>query len=88
MDPDFDPDPAVFVTDLQEVNKKLTLKKSSFFKEKSQKEVTKQEGSRFIFLLHDRRIRIHTSDQWIRIRIQEAQKHTDPDSDPQHWIQR
>jgi|LakMenE01Jun11ns_1017448.scaffolds.fasta_scaffold5722285_2 hypothetical protein len=49
MDPDLDPDPAVFVTDLQEVNKKLTLKKSSFFKEKSQKEVTKQEGSRFIF---------------------------------------
>jgi serine/threonine protein kinase len=31
------------------------------------------------------RIRIHTSDWWIRIR--EAQKHVDPDSDPdpQHW---
>jgi hypothetical protein len=34
--------------------------------------------------LHDdRRIRIHTSDKWIRIR--EAQKHVDPvDPDPQH----
>ncbi len=31
--------------------------------------------------------RIHASDYWIRIRIQEAQKHVDPDSDPdpQHW---
>jgi hypothetical protein len=35
-------------------------------------------------LLDDRRIRIYTSDIWIRIRIQEAQKHTDPD--PQHYI--
>jgi hypothetical protein len=39
-------------------------------------------------LLDDRRIRIririHTSDSWIRIRIQEAQKHVDPD--PQHWL--
>ncbi len=29
-----------------------------------------------------------TSEYWIRIRIQEAQKHVDPvdpDSDPQHW---
>ncbi len=42
-----------------------------------------------LFLLDDRRIRIHTPDWWIRIpiRIQEAQKHTDPDSnpDPYHW---
>jgi hypothetical protein len=30
-------------------------------------------------------IRIHASDYWIRIRIQEAQKHTDPtDPDLQH----
>jgi hypothetical protein len=65
------------------------------------KEVTKQEKSRFflLFLLNVRRIqiwtririRIHTSDKWIRIRIwiQEAQKHVDPgdldpDPDPQH----
>ena len=40
-----------------------------------------------LFLLDDRRIRIriHTSDWWIR--IQEAQKHVDPvDPDPQHWF--
>jgi hypothetical protein len=38
-----------------------------------------------LFLLDDRRIRIRISDLWIRIRIQEAQKHVDPsDPDPQH----
>jgi hypothetical protein len=53
MDPDSDPDPAIFVIDLQEANKKLLLKKCSaynflkvhlhhFSKIKSQKEVTKQ----------------------------------------------
>ncbi len=37
-------------------------------------------------MLDNRRIRIRPSDQWIRIRIQEAQKHMDPtDPDPQHW---
>jgi hypothetical protein len=30
-------------------------------------------------LLDDRRIRISGSDKWIRIRIQESQKHVDPD---------
>jgi hypothetical protein len=42
-----------------------------------------------LFLLGDRRIqiRIHTSDYWIRIQIQEAQKQTDPtDPDPQHCL--
>ncbi len=37
-------------------------------------------------LLNVRRIRIHTSDLWIR--ILESQKHVDPvnpDPDPQHW---
>ncbi len=29
-------------------------------------------------MLDERRIRIRTSDYWIRIRIQEAQNHTDP----------
>jgi hypothetical protein len=68
-----------------------------FSKIKSQKEVTKQKKSRFflLYLLNDRRFRIriqsririgiHTSDKWIQIRIQEAQKHVDPvdpDSDP------
>jgi hypothetical protein len=54
MDPDSDPDPAIFVIDLQDANKKLIYKKSFsayyflkvhlrlFFKIKSQKEVTKQ----------------------------------------------
>jgi hypothetical protein len=53
MDPDWDPDPAIFVIDLQYANKKLILKKvscllafegtfTSFSKIKSQKEVKKQ----------------------------------------------
>jgi hypothetical protein len=49
---------------------------TSLFKDKNQKEVTKQYKSRFflVFLLNDK-----------RIRMQEAQKHVDPvDSDPQH----
>ncbi len=48
------------------------------------KSQTVGKKSRFfvIFLLDDRRIRIRTSDQWIRIRTQESQKHAD--SDPQH----
>jgi hypothetical protein len=48
-----DPDPAIFIIDLQDANKKLILKKffcillfegtcTLFFKDKSQKEVTKQ----------------------------------------------
>jgi hypothetical protein len=52
-DPDADLDPAIFVIDLQDANKKLILKKlfclllfegtfTSIFKDKSQKEVTKQ----------------------------------------------
>ncbi len=74
---------------------------TSFFKDKKAKRVAKKQESRFFLLfLHDDRririqsrirIRIHTSDQWIRIRIQEAQKHVDPvdpdpdsDPDPQH----
>jgi hypothetical protein len=91
-------DPAIFVIDLQDANKNnffctiffsLLLFEgtfTSFSKIKSQKEVTKQEESRFflLFLLGDGRI--HTSDLCIRIRIQEAQKHVDPmDPDPQHW---
>jgi hypothetical protein len=56
----------IFVIDLQDP-----------LKIKSQKEVTR---FLLLFWLDDRRIRIHTSDYWIRIR--EAQKLTDPD--PQH----
>jgi hypothetical protein len=52
MDPDTDPDPAIFVIDLQDANKKLTKKIfclllfegtfTSFFRDKSKKEVTTQ----------------------------------------------
>jgi hypothetical protein len=92
-----DPDPAIFIIDLQDANKKLIFLEKSFSayyflkvhfhhfsKLKSQKEVTRQYKTRFflLFLHNDRRIRIriHSSDKWIR--IQEAQKHVDPESDP------
>jgi hypothetical protein len=72
MDPDPAPDPAIFIIDLLDPNKKLLFfcllplegTFTSFFKIKSQKEVTKkQQESRFVllFLLDDRRIRIRTS---------------------------
>ncbi len=88
VNPDLNPDPAIFVIGLQDANKKLFLKKFllvTFSKIKSQKS-HKTVGTFFlIFFLDDRRIRIHTSDKWIR--IQEAQKHTDPTNpDPQHWL--
>jgi hypothetical protein len=53
-DPDADPDPAIFVTDLQDANKKLIFSAKffclllfegtfkSFFKDKKSKEVIKQ----------------------------------------------
>jgi hypothetical protein len=72
MAPDSDPDPAIFVIDLQDANKKLILKKSlsayyflkvqhlhHFSRIKRPKEVTKQQESRFflLFLLDNRRAR-------------------------------
>jgi hypothetical protein len=47
MDPDSDPDPAIFVNDFQDANKKLIysfwkVHLNNFSKIKSQKEVTKQ----------------------------------------------
>ncbi len=84
--PDADPDPAIFVNNLQDVNNKkiffskffayyfLTVHLHHFLKMKSHKEVTKQQESMFflLFLLDNRRIR-------------KAQKHMeDPDPDPQH----
>ncbi len=62
-----------------------------FPKIKSQKELqnSNNQGFSYYFCVMIRirsRIRIQTSDKWIRIR--EAQKHVDPldpDSDPQHW---
>ncbi len=76
MDPDSDPDPAIFVIDLQNAkNKKLIYKKfflpntcTSLFKDKNQKS-HKSVGIEFfltvLFLRDDR-----------RIRIQKAQNHT------------
>ncbi len=68
-DPDADPDPSIFIIDLQDANKKLIfLKKffafTSFFKGKKSKRSHKTvEIKVFLpFLLNDRRIRIHTSD--------------------------
>jgi hypothetical protein len=96
MDPDSDadPDPSIFIIDLQDANKKLIFKKmfsclllfegsfTSFFKDKK---------SYYIFLM------IEGSGSGSRagsgsvpltngseFRIQEAQKHMDPD--PQHWF--
>jgi hypothetical protein len=73
-----DPDPAIFVIDLQDVSKKIIFEHNffclllfeasftSFFKDKKSKRVTKYYESRFFLLvLHDdRRIRIRS-----RIRI-------------------
>jgi hypothetical protein len=63
------------------------------FKDKKSKRSHKAEGIKVFltFMVSDKRIqiriRIYTSDWWIRIRIQEAQKHVDPvDPDPQHWF--
>ncbi len=77
-----DPDPSIFITDLQDVNKKLIknyfyflkVHSHNFSKMKSQKKSQNSTyKSRFflLFLLNDRRIRIRiqTSDEWIRIRI-------------------
>jgi hypothetical protein len=89
MDPDADPDPAIFVIDLQNPNKKQILKKSFSayyflnvpvhlhrFTQIKSPTSHKTVGIKFFrtILLDDR-----------RIRILEAQKHVDPvDPDPQH----
>jgi hypothetical protein len=55
MDPDADPDPAIFVIDLQDANKKICLNKffclllfegtfTSFFKDKKSKRIHKAVG--------------------------------------------
>jgi hypothetical protein len=74
MDPD--PNPAIFVTDLQEGNKKLILKSHK---------VTKQKESRFflLFLLSDRRIRIRLTNGSGRPQ-NIVTNPTDPD--PQYWL--
>jgi hypothetical protein len=89
-DPNADPDPSIFIIDLQDANKKLFKKKffcillfegtfTSFFKSKKSKRNHKTVEIKVFLtiLLNDR-----------RIRIQEAQKHMDPvDPDPQHCPQ-
>jgi hypothetical protein len=71
-----DPDPGIFVTDHQDANKKQNFKILKNLK------AVEIKVFLTIFLGDKRiRIRIHTSDLWTR--IQEAQKHVDPD--PQHW---
>ncbi len=75
MDPDSDPDHAIFVADLQEANKKLIKKKSFsadyFLKlhihHLSKKKAQKKLPYKTLFLLDDKddrriRIRIHISD--------------------------
>jgi hypothetical protein len=77
MDPDLDPDPAIFVINLQNANKKLIFKQffcvllfegtfTSFFKDKKSKRSHKTEGIKVLLTIFacDRRIliRIHTSD--------------------------
>jgi hypothetical protein len=78
MDPDSDPDPAIFFIDLQDANKKqIDFKKffcislfedtfTSFFKDKKSKRSHKTVGIKvfLLFLINDRRIwiRIHASD--------------------------
>ncbi len=76
-----DPDPGIFVSDLQDDDLKLLfflrffayyflkLHLHHYSKLKSYKEVTEQWELRFflLFMLNYRRIRIHTLHQWIRI---------------------
>jgi hypothetical protein len=85
-----DPDPSIFIIDLQDTNKKLTfiLKKffcillfegtfTSFFKDKRSRRSHKTVEI-LLFLLNDR-----------RIRIKEDRKHVDPvDPHPHHWQKR
>jgi hypothetical protein len=71
LDPD--PDPAFFVIDLQ-VFLLFEGTFTSFFKDKKSKNVTKQERIKVFLTIFDDRS------------IQEAQKHTDPDSDPLHCL--
>jgi hypothetical protein len=83
-----DPDPAIFVSDLQDVNKffacnllKVLLHHFSKIKiPKKKSQNSRNQCFSLLFLLDDRRIRIRISDLWIRIWIREAQKHMDPTS--------
>jgi hypothetical protein len=75
MDPDLDPDPAIFVIDLQNANKKLGIYLkfflgfllfegtfTTFSKDKKKSQTSRNRRFFLLFLLDDRRIRIHTCD--------------------------
>jgi hypothetical protein len=91
MDPD--PDPSIFITDLQDANKNKFLKKGFpvyyffkvpgylyiIFKDKKSKKMSQNSRNQgFSYYI------CLMIDRRIRIRIQEAQKHVDPDPDPEH----
>jgi len=93
MDPDADPDPAMFVIDLQATKTKLKKSFSAYYffkvhlhyssKIKVQKmsQNSKNQGFSYYFAWQqkdDRRIRIQIHSADFWIRIQEAQKHVDP----------
>jgi hypothetical protein len=90
-DPDSTPDPTPFFIDFKD-EKKFHI----FFLPQAYHFVLKILFCRHYFsplkifmrkVMIRIRIRIHTSDNWIRIRIQEAQKYADPaDPDPQQYI--
>ncbi len=86
-----DPDSVLFVRDVLDANKNYHFLKVHLHhspKIKSHNEVTKQQKLRFFskLWLVDGRIRIRNRTNKLRIRIQEAQKITDPtEPDPEHW---
>jgi hypothetical protein len=87
-DPHADPDPAIFVIDLQEANKFFCLllfegtRYIYIIFQRCPKEVTKQEKSRFflLFFLDDRRIRIREAQK----RVNPVDPDPDSDPDPEH----
>ncbi len=92
-----DPDPAFFVSDLQDVNKKYFFSSKFFYflkvhlhhfsKIKSHKQKSQNRRSQcfsYYFCLMIEGSGSVSLTKWFRIR--EAQKHMDPtDPDPQHW---
>ncbi len=78
---DSDPDPAIFVIDLQDGNKKIILweKFSAYYFLKVHLHIfSKMQGFSYFYVWWQK----DPIQSWIR--IQEAQKHMDPD--PQHFF--
>ncbi len=89
-----DPDPALFVSFHKVILLIIFFESTftSFFKDKkscrSHKTVEIKIFLNFLLVDGRIRIRIHTNKLWIRMRIQKAQKRTDPtDPDPEHWLE-